>query len=151
MMSGIFSGFGVWAQSSLATSNTSLSSISAALFDGNSKVTDLKSLMQNYCSVVLNSSKFTQNNFVYDAKQSSFVSLLCKNINASLSFQFASDDKDYFKLTSFKQLGLQDYRGPIDMCMPNALSNDCTIAKIIPQLYNDIINDYVNMKQPNLY
>ncbi|MEI6775133.1 MAG: hypothetical protein WCL18_10610 [bacterium] len=39
----------------------------------------------------------------------------------------------------------------IDLCSPGSFQNDCDLSVNIPKLFNAIMNDYVNMKQPNLY
>ena len=46
-------------------------------------------------------------------------------------------------------VSIQSYQ--IDLCNINAFQNDCDLSVNIPKLFNGIINDYVNMKQPNPY
>ncbi|MCX6824490.1 MAG: hypothetical protein NT085_05195 [candidate division SR1 bacterium] len=108
----------------------------------------MKNLLVNYCTAVLGSSSFIQNNFLYDAKQSAFVHLLCRNMN--MPSPYFKDD--YFKRTSFADLGFTDITvDTIDLCNPSSFDNDCDLSVNIPNLFNSIMNDYVNMKQPNLY
>lgn len=110
----------------------------------------VKRLISSYCSVVLSSPAFTENGFVYTAQQSAFVHLLCKNMGIP-SWYFSNKD-DYFTRSSFAELWFQDMTSDqIDLCAPGAFSNDCNLAFYIPKLFNDIMNDYVNMKQVNLY
>jgi len=114
----------------------------------------INNLLVNYCTAVLNSSAFTGNNFLYDAKQSAFVYLLCSNINdnalSALSLSSSALSSTYFKRKTFADLWFTDITvDDIDLCDP--LSNDCDLSVNIPNLFNGIINDYVNMKQPNLY
>jgi hypothetical protein len=42
-----------------------------------------------------------------------------------------------------------DATNDIDYCTP--MSSDCDLATQLPALFNDIITDYVNMKQANIY
>lgn len=110
----------------------------------------VKRLISSYCSAVLNSPAFTGNGFVYNAQQSAFVHLLCKNMGMPSSY-FAQEE-DYFKRSSFVELWFQDITSDqIDLCAPGAFSNDCDLATHIPKLFNSLMNDYVNMKQVNLY
>lgn len=113
----------------------------------------VKNLIYDYCTGVLTSPAFIENKFLYNAQQSAFVHLLCKNMDLPSSyFTYFSKEGDYFKLTSFQNIWFQDITvDQIDLCTPNSFSNDCDLATNIPKLFNAIMNDYVNMKQPNLY
>jgi hypothetical protein len=62
----------------------------------------VKSLLFSYCTQVLSSSSFVENEFVYNAQQSVFVHLLCSNIDISSPY-FAKTD-DYFKRKTFSEL-----------------------------------------------
>jgi len=109
----------------------------------------VKMLITNYCDVVLRSSAFVQNEGVYNAKYSAFVYLLCSNVDAATS----SNMSLYLGSKTFKELWFQDivttswYQR--DLCNP--MNNDCNLSKTIPNLFNDIMNDYVNIKQASLY
>lgn len=110
----------------------------------------IKRLLSSYCSAVLTSPSFIENGFVYDAKQSAFVHLLCKNIG--IPSPYFTDKENYFTRSSFAELWFQDISSQhIDLCTPSSFSNDCNLAIYIPKLFNDIMNDYVNMKQVHLY
>lgn len=110
----------------------------------------IKTLLFSYCTQVLSSSPFVENEFVYNAQQSVFVHLLCSNIDIPSSY-FAKSD-DYFKRKTFSELWFQDIPSDqIDLCDPSSFQNDCDLSTNIPKLFNAIMNDYVNMKQPNLY
>jgi hypothetical protein len=39
--------------------------------------------------------------------------------------------------------------GEINVCSP--IRNECDLATTIPNLFNAIMTDYVNMKQANIY
>ncbi|MEI6118581.1 MAG: hypothetical protein WCP92_05145 [bacterium] len=66
----------------------------------------IKNLLSDYCTAILNSPAFTENNFLYDAKQSAFVYLLCNNINDPSKFSLPSSvlPSTYFKRKSFADL-----------------------------------------------
>lgn len=106
-------------------------------------------LIVNYCDAVLTSKSFIKNDFVYDAKYSAFVYLLCSNVvDAS-----RSKLKDtYFKRKSFKELDFTDYDlDDRDLCAPQSMNNECDLATNIPKLFNAIMNDYTNIKQSTIY
>ncbi len=110
----------------------------------------LKILISNYCSVVLWTSGFVNDGFVYNAKYSAFVHLLCSNIWQSSSY-FAKSDA-YFKRTTFAQLWFTDFDADgNDLCAPWSMDNSCNLSKNMPDLFNGILNDYVNIKQSSLY
>lgn len=114
------------------------------------EITQVKTLLVDYCTQVLKSPAFVENDFLYNAKQSVFVHLLCRNVGLPSPY-FAKEEK-YFIRTGFRQLWFQDITvDQIDLCSPNSFSNDCDLATNIPKLFNAIMNDYINMKQPNLY
>lgn len=112
--------------------------------------------MADYCNQVLSSQPFAQGEFVYNAKQSLFVYLICRNILNDPKPGSSNIDGEFLVRKTFKELGFvslgvskdkdNDYCNP-----PLVLSNDCKLSKTVPNLFNDIINDYVNMKQATLY
>jgi len=114
----------------------------------------VKFLIENYCSAVLSAEPQSEGNFIYNAKYSAFVYLLCSNISTASASKL---DAKYFKRTSFAELWFQDivtdenwYQ--INLCsQQSSLSNDCDLATNIPDLFNNIMNDYFNMKQWSLY
>jgi len=122
--------------------------------DSNLENFPIKTLLSSYCNWVINSKQFMQNNFLYNAQQSAFVYLLCSNIGIDSPY-FKNEEKQYFKRLSFAQLWFQDIiytdSYQIDLCSPVSFQNDCNIPVVVPKLFNGIINDYINMKQPNLY
>ena len=131
-----------------------ISLFSNTLFSSLGSVTTAKGIIDEYCKAVVSSNAFEQNDFIYNAKQSAFVYLLCSNVNHSSSDFFT--DKvapKYFARTSFKDLGFQDILvdsdNEVDYCIP--MTDECNLAKHIPELMNDIMSDYVNMKQSNVY
>ncbi len=126
---------------------TSFGALSASLYDKGTPLR-LHDIIVNYCDAVLQSSAFVKDGFTYTAKQSAFVHLLCEN-GADRPSSFFSPETSYFHRTTFKQLGFQTFSDTSDLCSP--MSNDCDLATNIPNLFNAIITDYVNMKQTNVY
>ena len=61
----------------------------------------LVNLVTDYCSSVLDSPAFVKDSFVYNAKYSTFVYLLCSNVSSASSSLLSPD---YFKRSSFAQL-----------------------------------------------
>jgi hypothetical protein len=61
-----------------ASYDTAFSTISSSLLDTSSSIEDTKDIVEAYCSAVFSSDSFIENEFVYTAKQSAFVYLLCK-------------------------------------------------------------------------
>ncbi len=117
------------------------------------EVRQVRDVIKNYCTQVLESNSFVENGFAYNAKQSAFVHLLCRDF--VLDASYFDKDANYFKRTTFKQLWFTDIITEdwydTDLCDHGGSLNDCDLATNIPDLFNGIMNDYVNMKQPNLY
>ena len=107
-------------------------------------------VIEKYCSTVLSKySSFVDNGYSYDARQSAFVYLLCKTVGKE---GWSSIKPEYFSLSDFSVLGLQDIPDenyPIDYC--SSMDNDCNLSSKLPELFNMIVSDYVNMKQANIY
>lgn len=114
----------------------------------------IKNLLRSYCNELLKAPPIQENTYVYNAQQSVFVYLLCRNID-SYSPYFKDQEKSYFKRLSFDELWFQsiDYTDgySVDYCAPGSFQNECDLSMNIPKLFNGIMNDYINMKQPNLY
>lgn len=139
-----------------------MNQLDTALFAENKNVASIKSMIQSYCSVVLHSSWFHIDDFNYSARQSTFVYFLCKNVwryAPSKPLPLFADDKT-FKLTDWNALDLQDIHfqtvaatsaSKTDFCASSTTMNQCNVSKQVPKLFNMIINDYINLKQPSLY
>lgn len=116
----------------------------------------IKTLISSYCTQVLASPPFKENDdkFLYNAKQSAFVHLLCRNMGIDSPY-FKDEEKKYFKHLSFVELWFQDIPSTdpsqTDLCAIDSFQNDCDLSVNIPKLFNGIMNDYISMKQPNLY
>lgn len=143
--------------------DTYIESVNKALILGDGTATTIKGLIKNYCTAVYTTDWFTENSFTYSGKQSVFVYLLCLNVTpgsiaGDLPEWFTEGAAGYFKLSSFLELGIQDRR-PLsehsasltDFCSPALNLGQCNLSKYIPKLFNMIINDYVNLKQPQMY
>ena len=114
----------------------------------------ISKLINAYCSTLLVFSQpFIANGFVYNAQQSAFVHLLCRNMGQPTSY--FGKETSYFSRLTFKQLWFQDIASDgsfsTDLCSPGSMGNDCDLATNVPNLFNGIMNDYVNMKQADLY
>jgi len=93
---------------SCARVSADVDSLISTLYDRiNANPGQLANLISDYCSVVLSapsaSDPFVKDNyFVYNAKRSSFVYLLCSNMSSVAPYSNLSDK--YFKRTSFAEL-----------------------------------------------
>ncbi len=159
----------LWAVSSFVRAeDTSLNftgamnQMNALFISKNNQVVSVKWMIQTYCDVVFASSWFTQDGFVYSARQSSFVYLLCQNVDRSApSRSIQLGDGSSIKANIIKTIlsdpSFQDTHmlawenNKMDFCSPRTPMNQCNVAKQVAKLFNMIINDYVNLKQPNLY
>lgn len=122
--------------------------LSAQLYD-KGMTTSVKTMISNYCSVVLSNDSFDNNQFVYNARYSVFVYLLCSNAASAADSELSNK---YFARTKFSQLWFQDIssdENSRDLCSP--MTNDCSLAKHIPNLFNDIMTDYTTIKQSTIY
>jgi len=72
--------------------------------------------------------------------------LFCKNTSP----YFKEEDK-YFIRKDYKELGLTDVVDGNNLCSSVSMSNDCDLSNFVPKLFDDIIIDYVSMKQANFY
>lgn len=106
-----------------------------------------KLLIGNYCNAVLSGdSAFIKDNAVYNAQRSSFVYLLCRNAGDTRNSKLGNDTYK-FDLDEFSELWITD-----EYCSPAAsMSNDCDLSNVTSKIFNHIMNDYMNMKQPSLY
>ena len=139
-----------------------MNQLDTALFAKNNSVTSIKQMIQAYCDVVLDSSWFHIDAFNYAARQSTFVYFLCKNVwryVPSKPLALFADDKTW-KLSNRSALDLQDIHfqtvaatstNKTDFCSSSTTMNQCNLSKQVPKLFNMIINDYINLKQPSLY
>lgn len=74
--------------------------LSAQLYD-KGMTTSVKTMISNYCSVVLSNDSFDNNQFVYNARYSAFVYLLCSNAASAADSELSNK---YFARTKFSQL-----------------------------------------------
>lgn len=132
-----------------ASDTTAISHLSSSFFMLNSSNKDIKDIVDNYCSVVLQSTPFMKNDFVYTAKYSAFVYLLCKGVDEKYT-KLSSLDASLFKRSSFNELWFVSYdQDENNIC--SSFQPNCDLSQHIPNLYNMIITDYVNMKQSHIY
>lgn len=133
-----------------AINEFSINTISNQLFSQLNTVSNVQNIISSYCKAVLTTPAFTKDGFVYNAKYSTFVYLLCNNVNKSASLsKFSTDSEMYFTRKTFSELWFEDMIEDTNVCSP--MRDECDLATTIPNLFNDIITDYVNMKQANIY
>lgn len=131
------------------------------LADGNNNsVKTVRWLIETYCTVVFDSSWFTDNGFTYSANQSAFVDLLCSRVGKSAKKPALQAPKTFTpkEIQSLLDARLQDIHymtdggnTKTDFCSSKTNLAQCNISKQVPKLFNMIINDYINLKQPSLY
>lgn len=154
--------FGVCGFAKAEDFSSAMTTINTKLWETNGSITSVKWLIKNYCNAVLTTQDFTENQFNYSGRQSVFVALLCSNVGwhslSEFPEKFKNSPSDYFKLSSFHELGIEDMQ-PISIdstsltnnCDPWSNMTNCDISTYISKLFSMIINDYTNLKQPNLY
>lgn len=159
--------FSVFAENTFPNFEQGIQSLSRSLEANHKEVKSVSSLIKTFCSVVLNSPWFLENDFFYSAKQSSFVYLLCTNVDPELIVslnetlpKWFSDDKQswFFKSHSFEELWFVDMRlasnrgsSLVNYCSPKTDMSQCLLGVYVPQLYHDIVADYIQLKQLNLF
>lgn len=122
----------------------------------NDTIGDVRGLIKTYCTVVFDSPSFTNDGFAYAPDQSAFVDLLCsrvgvvsKNVLADI---WALLSKDFSLTSVFQDIHyMSDGDTKTDFCAYGSDLSECNISKQVPKLFNMIINDYINLKQPSLY
>jgi len=86
---------------------------------------------------------------MYDPKQSLFMFSLCTNINPDFSQYFPyifNNDGQYFKKYQFSWFAMN-----MDTCDPTKSMVSCDLSTHIPDIFQRLINDYVNIKQADVY
>lgn len=133
-----------------------MNQLNTSFVSKNASITTVKWLIQTYCDVVFDSPWFTDSAFTYSAKQSVFVYFLCNNVGKSSPAELLP--QNLFDRSSRWELGLQDIRYLVDggntktdFCSLDKNLSQCNLSKYVPKLFNMIINDYVNLKQPSLF
>lgn len=138
--------------------NNYVENIANGLYRSNTTKTN-RSLVLNYCNVVLNDNtyllvgdeKAEKQQFMYDPRQSMFVLSLCMTVNPQYDRYFPllqNEDGTYYKKYNLSDFGMPIYKG--SSCSTSWDMNHCDLYKYIPKLFNETINDYVNIKQANI-
>jgi hypothetical protein len=115
----------------------------------------VKSMSAEFCRKIADQ-KCEDNGDIFDANQSVFLSLLCDNVWAGdkyTSIVRAWDDS-ILKKTSFSQFNVFDYSwdGNVNYCdHKKSLMNGCDFSIHLPNIFDEIINDYFNINQARLY
>jgi len=124
------------------------------------KVAYTRDLVKDYCKIVLfdgddgmwNNYFITKDmwDFMYSARQSIFVFILCSNVlpKSSEYFPYAFNKKtQYINEYNFSIFGMPKRR-----CnAKEELLNFCDFSKYWPVIYDKLINDYFNIKQASVY
>lgn len=116
---------------------------------------DVKNLTQNFCKKVFDMKCVDDGDF-FDANQSVFLSVLCDNVGAGDNFVgvLREWDDSILKKKTFKNFNIQnlDFSGAVDYCDHNTnVMNGCDLAIHLPNIFNEIINDYFNIGQARIY
>jgi len=119
---------------------------------------NVTNVIANYCKTVLNNDILVEDNVIHLAKQSVWVYIVCSNINAGMKSSFDDNLIKYVKTSSWKELWIQDLYNSdpensdsVDLCKPWSNMSYCKIEKHFPKALNQILNDYVNIKQSTIY
>ncbi len=110
---------------------------------------NIASLIRNYCQVVDKYWTFVHNSHWYSSKYSAFVYLLCRKFWWGWGY-FVDE---WFARKDFTELGIVQYDADssFSLCDPTTFDNSCNVSKYLPQLFDMLINDYVNLKQASMY
>lgn len=116
----------------------------------------VKFLTQNFCESMSNV-KCNHDDDIFDANQSVFMTVLCDNVDKW--DLFTKMDRWILLKTWFTQFGIFDYGFldtedgmSINFCDYNQSDmNGCDYSKQLPKLFDEIINDYFDVKQSDLY
>lgn len=130
---------------------------------------NVRKLTNEFCEEI-SKSKCVHDGELFDANQSVFLTLLCDNVwagNYFTSIDREDLDSSILLKTWFKQFGIFDYwfwdreknedgekkeNFFIDACDYNqSLMNGCNLAEQLPKMFDEIMNDYFNIKQADLY
>ncbi len=126
------------------------------LQSNNKQIKTQKYLILSYCNAVLNTPipllvGKDQLQFMYDPKQSLFVLSLCMTVAPSYDRYFPylqNEDGKYYKKYHLKDFGMPVYSW--SNCNVIGNMNNCDLPKYLSKDFNQIINDYINIKQANI-
>ena len=105
-----------------------------------SPIKNLTTLINIYCASILSAWTLTDGESLYSPKQSAFVYLLCTNMQSDFSKFYDSAFTWYFKVSAFDKLGL-----------PVNKDKKYLADEYVDDLFNNIIDEYFNIKQANVY
>lgn len=86
---------------------------------------------------------------MYDPKQSLFLFSMCTNIDPEFSHYFPylfNNDGQYFKKYQFSWFAMS-----MNNCDPTKSMISCNFSTHFPDIFQRLINDYVNIKQADVY
>ena len=124
--------------------------------DLSSKSNSIKSLTQQFCTTI-STSRCIHDGDLLDANQSIFLTLLCDNVGKWDLFE--NDYNKFLIKTWFVQFWVFDYWfldssqwSSINFCdYKTNLMNGCNYAEQLPKMFDEIMNDFFNVKQADLY
>ncbi|HRX64155.1 MAG TPA: hypothetical protein P5060_03570 [Candidatus Absconditabacterales bacterium] len=110
----------------------------------------IQNLINNFC-VKVGDSKGIYDDKYFDANQSVFLSVLCKNVGYTQQYNIYNN---FMLKTGFNQFGISEYNADtrLDNCNYSTTNmNACDLSKHLPKIFDQIANDYFNIKQADLY
>ena len=123
---------------------------------GKNRKKEKKDIINTYCEVILNDKNYqvvgqSNQQIMYDPHQSMFVLSLCYSSNNKYESNFPylqNEEGLYYKKYQLSGFGMPTREG--GSCSFTGDMNNCKFYKYIPDIFNEIINDYVNIKQANI-
>lgn len=127
--------------------------------DLTAKTKDIRAMTRGFCSII-SKNRCTDDGDLFDSNQSVFLTLLCDNVWAGKYFDGIDREENGILLkTWFEQFGIYDYGfldnngwTTINFCdYTQNYMNGCDFSQQLPKMFDEIINDYFNIKQADLY
>lgn len=120
----------------------------------------VKNMVTSFCKEISNVTCIDDEDY-FDANQSIFLSILCDNVWVGDWFTkiIREWDESILMKTGFTQFNIFDYGylddeygSAVDNCKYNSnIMNWCNLSEHLPKMFDEIINDYFNIKQADLY
>lgn len=112
-----------------------------------------KDIISHFCTTLYTQDILLINNSqdIYNPKQSFFVHVLCKPFSSASDLD-TSDNDDYFKKDTRDSFGVVGRKiGTINACDSRYGMQYCNIVTQFSRVYNDIIGDYIDIQQAQIY
>ncbi len=124
------------------------------------KKKNVRAMTEQFCTMV-SAAKCTHDGNLFDANQSVFTTLLCDNVWMGELFTGIVRiwEESVLMKTWFEQFGIYDYGflddsewTDINFCDYRVnYMNGCNYAEHLPKMFDEIMNDFFNIKQADLY